>query len=185
MHIAWPGVAALGNPEGMTDQWLIADYRTGNTNAFGLITLQDNTTYDFEAFMLEEGGGAVLEVWVAPGDQMATGFDPTKFFPLTVDVAPTLLAANNGLGLVQGPGTGPSGGALDGDFDGDGDVDAADYVVWRKTDNTQPGYDLWRTNYGRTAGSGSALSAVPEPAAGLLVILGLVGGALVSRRRAN
>ncbi|HJQ80188.1 MAG TPA: PEP-CTERM sorting domain-containing protein, partial [Lacipirellulaceae bacterium] len=194
LHIlgqSFTGVAGdmdtLGNPEGMTDQWLLGDYRTGNTNAYGLITLQDNTTYDFEAFMLEEGGGAVLEVWVAPGDQLATGFDPTKFFPLTVDVAPTLLSANNGLGLVQGPGTGPSGGtAIPGDYNNDGKVDAGDYVVWRKTNiNGQAGYDTWRMNFGRTSGSGSALSAVPEPAAGLLVILGLVGGALVSRRRAN
>jgi hypothetical protein len=180
-------IATLGNPEGLSDQWLIADYRTGNTNAFGLITLQDNTTYDFEAFMLEEGGGAVLEVWVAPGDQLATGFDPTKFYPLTVDVAPSLLSANTGLGLVQGPGTGPSGGtAIPGDYNEDGKVDTADYVVWRKNNiNGQQGYDDWRANYGRTSGSGSALSAVPEPATGLLVVLGLVGGALAARRRAG
>jgi hypothetical protein len=179
-------IATLGNPEGGADQWLIADYRTGNTNAFGLITLAEGN-YNFEGFQLEEGGDAGYEVWVAPGNRLATGFDPAVFFPLTTALleGTVRLTANQGLGLVQGPGTGPSGGARDGDFDGDGDVDAADYVVWRKTDGTQPGYDEWRTNFGRTAGSGSALSAVPEPAAGLLVILGLVGGALVSRRRAN
>ena len=30
-----------------------------------------------------------------------------------------------------------------GDFNGDGTVDAADYVVWRKTDGTPLGYDTW------------------------------------------
>jgi hypothetical protein len=43
---------------------------------------------------------------------------------------------------------------LPGDFDGDGDVDAADYVVWRKTDGTQTGFDAWRTNFGRTCEPG-------------------------------
>jgi hypothetical protein len=45
-------------------------------------------------------------------------------------------------------------------------VDAADYVVWRKTGiNGQQGYDTWRANFGRMAGSpaGGAVVAVPEP----------------------
>ncbi|HEY3394890.1 MAG TPA: PEP-CTERM sorting domain-containing protein, partial [Lacipirellulaceae bacterium] len=180
-------IATLGNPEAMTDQWLIADYRTGNTNAFGLISLAEGN-YSFEGFQLEEGGDSGYEVWVAAGDHLATGFNSGVFFPLTTALleGTVRLTGNQGLGLVQGPGTGPSGGALDGDFDGDGDVDAADYVVWRKTDNTPAGYTLWRTNFGRTAGSGSALSAVPEPASALLLTVCLMmGGALVSRRRAN
>jgi hypothetical protein len=57
-----------------------------------------------------------------------------------------------------------------GDFNGDGRVNAADYVVWRKTDGTQEGYDAWRTNFGEMVGAGSltapgiGLGAVPEPA---------------------
>jgi hypothetical protein len=58
-----------------------------------------------------------------------------------------------------------------GDLNQDGTVDAADYVVWRKTDGTQTGYDAWRANFGTSllAGSGAAipsaesLPAVPEP----------------------
>jgi len=64
---------------------------------------------------------------------------------------------------------------LDGDFDFDRDVDAADYVVWRKTDGSSSGYNLWRTNFGRTVGAGSVLSTpVPEPTTVLL--LGLSTG---------
>jgi hypothetical protein len=72
---------------------------------------------------------------------------------------------------------------LDGDYNGDGSVDAADYVVWRKTNiNAEQGYVDWRTNFGRTSGGvglGNA-SAVPEPASVCLIVLGLIGIALSS-----
>jgi hypothetical protein len=72
---------------------------------------------------------------------------------------------------------------LPGDFNSDGRVDAADYVVWRKTDGMQEGYDEWRTNFGRTAQSGAAgqSAAIPEPAAILLLLAALAAG-LASRR---
>ncbi len=73
--------------------------------------------------------------------------------------------------------------SLPGDFNGDGSVDAADYVVWRKNNGTQEGYDSWRTNFGRTSGSGSgALAdvAVPEPAS--LALCGVILGILAVRR---
>jgi hypothetical protein len=73
--------------------------------------------------------------------------------------------------------------ALPGDYNGDGSVDAADYVVWRKNNGSQEGYDTWRTNFGRTSGSGSgalAGAAVPEPAA--LALCGMMFGLLAIRR---
>jgi hypothetical protein len=73
--------------------------------------------------------------------------------------------------------------AQTGDFNSDGTVDAADYVAWRKglgTTYTQSHYDIWRAHFGQTTGSGAALpsaeslSAVPEPASAmLLLVLGL------------
>jgi hypothetical protein len=62
---------------------------------------------------------------------------------------------------------------LDGDFNHDGSVDAADYVVWRKgvgVETTEDNYNIWRTNFGRTAGGGAAAN-VPEPSAAALVLL--------------
>ena len=72
---------------------------------------------------------------------------------------------------------------LAGDYNHDDVVNAADYIVWRKTLGStttlladgsgnhlvdQADYDLWRSNFGRSAsGAGSAAtptSAVPEPA---------------------
>jgi hypothetical protein len=59
-----------------------------------------------------------------------------------------------------------------GDFHRDGTVNAADYVVWRKTDGTPESYNTWRANFGATLGNGVGGSvshnAVPEPVSLLL-----------------
>jgi hypothetical protein len=82
---------------------------------------------------------------------------------------------------------------LPGDFNFDGNVDAADYVVWRKTDGSQAGYDAWRGNFGASLGpgSGSALpfteplsAAVPEPAT-LLPIIFMAAVVLARQRRST
>ena len=52
---------------------------------------------------------------------------------------------------------------LSGDFDRSGSVDAADYIVWRKTDGSQETYNVWRANFGSTANVGVSTAAVPEP----------------------
>jgi len=70
-----------------------------------------------------------------------------------------------------------------GDYNQDGIVDAADYVVWRKNDGTQPGYDTWRVHFGQTAGGGagnSADAAIPEPTTLVLLLVGML--AMCSRR---
>lgn len=68
-------------------------------------------------------------------------------------------------------------------------VDAADYVVWRKNNNTaitlpndltpgtvsQADYDVWRAHFGHPYGSGwgaSVNTAVPKPITALRIILG-------------
>lgn len=57
---------------------------------------------------------------------------------------------------------------LAGDYNQNGVVDAADYVVWRKTDGTPAGYDSWQAHFGLVASAGTALgsvdsSRIPEP----------------------
>jgi probable HAF family extracellular repeat protein len=81
--------------------------------------------------------------------------------------------------------------SLPGDFNGNGAVDAADYVIWRKglgTIYTQNDYNIWRTHFGQTAGSGSSTSAnaaVPEPATLLLLMLAAAGWCLRRSRAAQ
>jgi hypothetical protein len=78
-----------------------------------------------------------------------------------------------------------------GDFDGDGDVDAADYVAWRKTDDTSEGYDAWRTNFGSGTSNAGPIAdgwgaTVPEASAITLAglgVLGLIGRSLRHRNR--
>ena len=98
-------------------------------------------------------------------------------------------------GAVSGAGSAPGG-----DYNGDGSVDAADYVVWRRTDGSPAGYNTWRANFGATSaptgpgeftqgfvryvtsGSGGG-SAAPEPSSVWLVGLGLTSLAAAGCRR--
>jgi hypothetical protein len=87
---------------------------------------------------------------------------------------------------------------LPGDYNGNGIVDAADYVVWRKSlhqtglplaaDGNGDGevdeddYAVWRANFGRlrltgasVAAAASTLPAIPEPPSFLLFLMALAG----------
>jgi hypothetical protein len=91
--------------------------------------------------------------------------------------------------------------ALIGDYNQNGTVDAADYILWRKYNNTAitlpndstPGtspadYAVWRAHFGQTVGSGagaSANAAVPEPAPVVLLIAGLLTFVLADVRRCH
>jgi hypothetical protein len=83
---------------------------------------------------------------------------------------------------------------LAGDYNDDGTVDAADYVVWRKsglplaneTDepgvNNQGDYNVWRSQFGES-GLGSGGSAVPEPATWISALLALLATSFGSTRK--
>jgi hypothetical protein len=73
---------------------------------------------------------------------------------------------------------------LKGDFNADDIVDAADYVVWRKTLGgdvlliadasrnaivDEPDYDFWRANFGAAALPSGPAAPVPEPMCPLML----------------
>jgi hypothetical protein len=83
---------------------------------------------------------------------------------------------------------------VSGDYSGNGSVDAADYVLFRKSvgqsislanenpSATTPGivddedYNFWRANFGSRAGSGALANAVPEPESCLVLCSILCAG---------
>ncbi|MEO1996780.1 MAG: family 10 glycosylhydrolase, partial [Planctomycetaceae bacterium] len=67
--------------------------------------------------------------------------------------------------------------ALAGDFDGDGDVDGADFLVFQRGfGNDYDANDLadWENNYGMSLATAVVAAAVPEPATGGMLMLGMV-----------
>jgi hypothetical protein len=87
---------------------------------------------------------------------------------------------------------------VSGDFNDDGNVDTADYVVWRKVNNTETAlpnddglgvpisdqhYNLWVSNYGSGEGNGASAGAAPEPASMACLVLGLLVAAASCRYR--
>jgi hypothetical protein len=87
-----------------------------------------------------------------------------------------------------------------GDYNHNGMVDAADYIVWRKSigstgsglaadgngDNmvNQLDYDIWRLHFGETAGAAASTESqsVPEPSTAIQTILICVAAFAFLRR---
>jgi len=79
-----------------------------------------------------------------------------------------------------------AGGLLPGDYNHDQVVDAADYVVWRKTLDTLSAYQIWQVNFGAVDSCTSPAGAImraPEPATQAGAVAGVLGFLLGRRRR--
>ena len=145
----------------------------------------DHSRGDGEAWTLIDSGSVELPAERDTLGPIVTVDNTTAYnsyrmlFPAVKDnTIPPAMASTDSMQLAEIQFFGNLAGGLPGDFNSDGKVDAADYVVWRKTNGTQPGYDMWRTNFGSPAGAGSSLggSAVPEPGTlglGLFTLLAL------------
>jgi len=65
------------------------------------------------------------------------------------------------------------------DFNNDGAVNLADYVTWRKRNNTAQGYAVWRENFSPSPVAGAGLesafaASVPEPASWIMLAAGVI-----------
>ncbi len=74
---------------------------------------------------------------------------------------------------------------LDGDFDLDEDVDGADFLRWQRDGLSGSALADWEANFGTTAPLATASTSVPEPAAGLMLLVGCGLCTMQRRRRAT
>jgi fibronectin-binding autotransporter adhesin len=124
---------------------------------------------DFIDSLFLGGSPAAVGTWGGPGSG-ATNISSLLSGTGTLDVQT--------LGTVVG---------VPGDYNNNGVVDAADYVVWRKSVGQssltnrsgsiigpvgQADFNFWRSRFGATSGAGSALAegTVPEPSAAMLFV---------------
>jgi T5SS/PEP-CTERM-associated repeat protein len=197
------GTLAPGDPTGTTT--VVGDY----TQSSGALQIELASAGSYDKLVVNGNLtlGGTLSVSLVSGYSPAAGatFDILDWTNLTgtfstlqlPPLAGSLMWNTNqlytdGVLAVVGPG-------LPGDYNLNGTVDAADYVIWRKTlgqsgddlpaDGDGDGtidtgdYDVWRTNFGRAAGAAAATSAVvPEPAAMLSLAMGIIA-MIFSRRR--
>jgi hypothetical protein len=177
------------------------------TLTIGGLTMSSNSALDFEL------GNPARDHIVVTGGEIALagtlklslldGFTPThgQSFPLFEGAISSITGAFDSIIAPTFNGLTPSvvqsaesvfiqvGEAINlpGDFNLDGAVDAADYVMWRKTDGTEAGFDTWQSQFGGPAGSGfggTANATVPEPARLVLFIVATVGIRLRRRQSA-
>ncbi|MEX0642696.1 MAG: hypothetical protein WD468_08345 [Pirellulales bacterium] len=181
------GITALYRPVGGSNSPYTVDM---------VIGLSDDSTFTFdqEQIVGVEGGG--------PGDD-DTFFGYQAPTGVTIDYVQTTnagLARWDDLGFVTAALL-----ALPGDFNADSAVDAADYVLWRKTLGTSfdlngngdeagdsmnivdgADYELWRSRFGDPSASEASAEVnapVPEPATWLFAVLLLLGAFFLSRWR--
>ena len=117
------------------------------------IALAPGDPFESEALILYPGLGQ-LDGFLQMASMVPAGFETLAEILLSVNIVSDLL----------------------GDYNADGSVDAADYVIWRKNDGSQDGYDTWRSHFGDTLAGGTAsigdspsANAIPEP--GTLVLM--------------
>jgi hypothetical protein len=176
--------------------WGGAGY-TGPTT--GLTTAQGGNDADGQFGPVFAGAlpSTTLQALQFTGAASALSTSNAAQYAVTPGAATFINNANASFTVIAPP---PSG--TPGDFNDDGVVDAADYVVWRKTEGTNfdlsgngdesggsantvdmADYNLWVTDFGEEdAGSGGA-AAIPEPVNPMLVMLSALATSRLRARR--
>jgi hypothetical protein len=174
---------------------LIGDKRTENVNDTGGSQIGQNGSLtnppiDAKLGLLSNNGGLTLTHALLSGSPALDAGDPAAVansggvpqFDQRGTPFSRVVGARIDMGAVE---MAPSGPALVGDYNLNHSVDAADYVLWRKTNNTsvsQPydgadgdgnsavnanDYTVWRSHFGNTSpGAGSAAQALNDEPAG-------------------
>ena len=191
------GTVSNSGTLGGTDMNAINGDLTNNADGTLGINIGGTGQYDFDSFQVAGTADLAgsLSVELADGFTLSGN---ESFEVLTAgslvnngislsgpNAADFTLDVNTATGVVT-LSAGGGGGGLAGDFNNNGTVDAADFTVWRDSLGAQDesalmgngdgsgvidegDYALWFANFGNSSGSGSGSSAVPEPAACLLL----------------
>jgi hypothetical protein len=179
---------------GQNDLLSVALHEIGHALGFGtsdeFAALRSGTT--FLGLESRVANGNVYASLTAEGGHWAEGTASTVFGSATSQEAtmdPTITTGTRkrwttldaaGLADIGWDIATPS---LPGDYNSNGVVNAADYTIWRDsvgTGNVIGNYAEWSTNYGRTAAASGL--AVPEPGAGVLLLVGACFAAAAPRR---
>jgi hypothetical protein len=176
---------------------------------FGQATGVFNTGATITGGPLGNGGALIYPFWTEAGAPQGTEMEWAVSRNVLINGSPAFptdsfdvaIYATNGLGDISqrisytfaDPPAGP-----DGDYNDDGNVDAADYAIWRKYENTtnplpndphggtidSDQYETWTEHFGEPpGGSGAGFGAVPEPTTAYLLIAGAMACGLLLRRR--
>jgi hypothetical protein len=175
----WPNYAAYSTEavtgSGRTHANAIATVTYGTLDGEGWPTVNDQSSIWLNNLTGDPNVGANWTRSGAEGDALSRQAEP--IFQTAIDhLGGDVGSPGYAPGVVTG---------LPGDFNRDDVVNAADYVVWRKSGGLPMEYESWLANFGRIAiGGGGALDgggAVPEPASITMMAIGLA--ALCCRRR--
>lgn len=147
------------------------------TGSFGLQAYQAefDTGASFVPVELDGGVGTANGHW----DELASVFDP-EGRPLTEELMTGFLGSESylsqttiqslrdlGFEVIDPPDV-----PLPGDFDLDGAVDGYDFLLWQRNPSVGPLAD-WEANYGTVVPLAATSTAVPEPATGIMLMLGV------------